>query len=432
MPLQTAGTEVYSYALSMNLKSFGVDVCIIIPNYGKNISVNYEYNGITVHQFAEPSLIDRSLIMGKRKPDGLVSFKALLQEETPDLVNFHELAGSNGITINHVKAAKDLGAKVVMTFHLSGYTCMTGSLVYKGEKLCDGKMKKISCSKCYLHSKGYGWLSPLLTPLSSMIDSAGIDTTSLRNKFGTALGTASLVKQKKNQFLKLTNICDSLVVLTDWYKKILVLNGVNISKIKHIPQALPYRASIRADRFTDCESLTVKLMFLGRISPFKGLHHLLEAINVFTSEQVSLDIYGQTNDREYENHCRKMSSSKSNIRWMGELSQGRVLNTMQQYDALCLCSTFSEMSPLVIQEAFAAGIPVIASHVYGNAEQIHHGVNGLLFRFNNIESLREQIQSCINNPMLLKRLARNIIPPSDFSEVAASYYQLYHKILSDS
>lgn len=51
---------------------------------------------------------------------------------------------------------------------------------------------------------------------------------------------------------------------------------------------------------------------------------------------------------------------------------------------MSLCSTFSEMSPLVIQEAFAARLPVIASNVYGNAEQITHGENGLLFNFNDV------------------------------------------------
>ena len=102
---------------------------------------------------------------------------------------------------------------------------------------------------------------------------------------------------------------------------------------------------------------------------------------------------------------------------------------MHQYHALCLCSTFSEMSPLVIQEAFAAGIPVIASHVYGNAEQIQHGVNGLLFKFNNVQSLHEQIQLCIDNPVLLDGLRHNIKPPKSFSNVAAAYKDLYSSLI---
>ncbi len=432
LPHQIAGTEIYVYALTRNLLSFGINAAVVIPNYRKYINEKYEIDGITVHQFSEPSLVERSLIMGKRKPEGLSSFITLLHQQRPDVVHFHELAGSNGITFHHVQAAKDVGAKVVMTLHLAGYSCMTGTLVYNGEKLCKGEINKMSCSKCYLHSKGYRCLSPILAPLSSMIDSAGIDTTEWQNKLGTALGTARLVKQKKYQFQNLANACDILVVLTEWYKKILVLNGVDINKIAYIPQALPFSSSLVKVNSNNIQSLPISLMFLGRISPFKGLHLLLEALKDLSEETVCLDIYGQTNDQDYESKCRKLSSGKSNIRWMGLLPQDQVLNTMQQHDALCLCSTFSEMSPLVIQEAFAAGLPVIASHVYGNAEQIQHGHNGLLFQFNNVHCLRNQILSCIEDSSLLKRLAGNIKPPPDFAQVADAYHQLYQKILSDS
>ena len=59
------------------------------------------------------------------------AFNAFLKSEKPDIVHFHELAGSNGIGINHVLAAKKYGAKVILTFHLAGYTCGTGTLIYK-------------------------------------------------------------------------------------------------------------------------------------------------------------------------------------------------------------------------------------------------------------------------------------------------------------
>ncbi|MBU6157439.1 MAG: glycosyltransferase [Bacteroidetes bacterium] len=431
LPHQTAGTEVYTYALSKNLKLLGVDVSVIIPNYGKNTTDQYEYDSIIVHQYPEPSLVDRALIMGKRKPDGLKSFIDLLLEQKPDILHFHELAGSNGISINHVKAAKELGFKVVMTFHLAGYTCMTGTLVYKGKKLCDGEIKKMTCSKCYLHYKRYELISSFLPTISSLINYSGIDTLSWQNKLGTALGTIQLIDQKKLLFQNLVNNCDSLVVLTQWYKKILVLNGVDPAKITYIPQALPYPSYCDKSKFYIKNDLPLRLMFLGRISPFKGLHLLLDAIKEFNKNQIILDIYGQTNDDAYENQCRGLSKGKSNIRWMGILPNDKVISTMQTYDALCLCSTFSEMSPLVIQEAFAAGIPIIASHVYGNAEQIQHGVNGLLFKFNDVESLREQIQLCIDNPNLIRQMEQNIKPPADFSEVASAYYQLYQNLLYD-
>lgn len=52
---------------------------------------------------------------------------------------------------------------------------------------------------------------------------------------------------------------------------------------------------------------------------------------------------------------------------------------MVNHDVLCLCSTFSEMGPLVIHEAKAGGIPILAIYIFGNAEQIQDGVDGLVF-----------------------------------------------------
>jgi glycosyltransferase involved in cell wall biosynthesis len=88
------------------------------------------------------------------------------------------------------------------------------------------------------------------------------------------------------------------------------------------------------------------------------------------------------------------------------------------------------MSPLVIQESNAAGIPVIASNVYGNAEQISHNHNGLLFEFNNVNDLREQIIRCLNERSLLQDLTKNIKPPRSFKEVGREYLDLYNNLLN--
>ena len=120
LPHQTAGTEIYAYSLSRELQDNGVSVSVVIPNYKKSNSEEYIYNGLKVFKYAEPSEVNRSLIMGFRKPDGLSSFISILKEQKPDIVHFHELAGSNGITIHHVKAAKHSGAKVLFTLHLAG------------------------------------------------------------------------------------------------------------------------------------------------------------------------------------------------------------------------------------------------------------------------------------------------------------------------
>lgn len=429
LPQQTAGTEVYTWALSKQLQQKNIEVEVVIPNYGKKDSASYVYDELHVFRYAEPSVVDRSLIMGIHKPEGLKEFVAHLQKEQPDIVHFHELAGSNGITLHHVIAAKNNGAKVIMTFHLAGNTCKTGNLLYKDEELCDGLIRLQKCSSCYLHGKGNTAMNALLLPVSTVFNHLGIDTTKWNSKPGTALGTVHLTEQLKKNFETLVQHCDCVVTITEWYKQVLLLNGVKENKISYIPQGLPLQPSAQLNTEIARTSAAIRLIFVGRISRFKGLHLLLEAVMDLPPHQIELDIYGHTGDEVYENEWRKKTEGHNNIQWKGKLQQQEVVQTMRQYDALCLCSTFSEMSPLVIQEAFAASIPVIASNVYGNAEQIKHDVNGLLFRFKDVASLKEQLQRCIDEPVLLQSLKKNLKPPRSFKEVGDAYEQLYKEVL---
>jgi glycosyltransferase involved in cell wall biosynthesis len=174
----------------------------------------------------------------------------------------------------------------------------------------------------------------------------------------------------------------------------------------------------------------LKLLFIGRISKFKGLHILIDAVMKINKDLVQLSIFGNTDEIDYEQNLKNVTKDQDNIIWMGLLNKEDVLNKMVQHDILCLCSTFSEMSPLVIQEAFAVGLPVIASNVYGNAEQIIHDKNGLLFRFNDPLDLKFQIERCINESTLLDDMSKNIIPPRSFDDVTEEYIKLYKSLLN--
>jgi glycosyltransferase involved in cell wall biosynthesis len=359
----------------------------------------------------------------------LKHFNTYLQEAKPDIVHFHELAGSNGITLKHAQAAKAYGAKVIMTFHLAGYSCKTGILVYKGQASCDGVVNLHKCSSCYLHTKGYTSLASPLTSVSATLDHLSIDTSNWNSKIGTALGTVPIIAKLKIDLNALVASCDTIVAITKWYKRQLLANGVNEEKISFIPQGLPFKANIVLVK-NKVNHQPLQIIFLGRINKFKGLHLLIRALDGIDPSLVNLSIFGNSDDLVYENDLRNRTHEMTNVFWKGKLLQEDVVSTLNRHDILCLCSTFSEMSPLVIQEAFAAGIPVLASNVFGNAEQIKHNHNGLLFQFNNVADLRSQILRCINEPELLKKMSESIVPPRSFEEVGGEYYRLYKSLLN--
>ena len=427
LPEQIAGTEVYTWALSKALQKYGVNVKVIIPNYGKVDSEDYIYDNLQVHKYTETSIVDRSLIMGFKNSNGLECYKKYIEEHKPDIVHFHEIAGSNGISLNHILAAKSTGTKIIFTFHLASNTCKTGSLIQNELSLCDGKIDINKCTACYLQTKNRG---SVLASVSSLFYKLHINTTKWNSKIGTAFGSSFLIEKQKKDFETLINSCDQVVTLTKWYEKVLHLNGVSPFKINFIPQALP--SSIRGGLINTEKdgSKVLKVIFLGRISHFKGLHLLIAAVTKLPFDKIRLDIYGQSENSDYEKILKEKSKVYSNIRWRGKLLQKNVLQTIQQYDILCLCSTFSEMSPLVIQEAFAAGVPVLASDVYGNSEQISHNKNGWLFKFKNEYDLQIQLQKLIDNPAMIEKAKGNIKPVRDFEMIAKEQLIVYKKAMA--
>lgn len=428
LPEFVAGTEIYTLRLAQALQQKGYEILVLIPHFDKVENKEYEFEGIRAICYSETSVSDRNMILGKTKPSGLDNFALILVDEQPDLIHFHELAAGRGINIFHVEIAHTLKIPILLTCHLATYTCSTGSLVYKDIEKCDGAMSMRKCTECICTSKNISEIKTnIITQSALLLHNFKINSTNLNNSLGTALGLPSIINKKQKDLLKLGQLSDKIIVLTEWYKNILEKNGLPSEKLSYIKQGLTSNVTTYLDNTR--LKYPLKIVFLGRISKLKGLHLLINAITALPINKISLHIYGQETEQEYALNCKQKSASFKNIHWMGILSSDKVVETLAHYHVLCLPSLFSEMSPLVIQEAFAAGIPVIASDVYGNAEQIQEGVNGWLFRFKDTKHLTEKLQLLMNDLSLIDR-AKKYLPKSDsFEDIAKKHIILYNQVI---
>ena len=78
LPDQIAGTEIYVNALARELNNLGVESKVLIPNYGSTETIKYEYEGIEVIKYAEPTKASREIITGEKAPAGLDNFLEVL------------------------------------------------------------------------------------------------------------------------------------------------------------------------------------------------------------------------------------------------------------------------------------------------------------------------------------------------------------------
>lgn len=432
-PSHMAGTEVYTHALATLQKKDGIDVSVITPfiDYLSpgNIQEHYVYEGIDVYQFKEPgNPSDTDLYTGKKKPEGIDNFISLLKKLKPDIVHFHEINISNSFCMDHLKAARQYGARVFYTVHLSALTCYTNMLV-RNKKPCDGMLAAGTCTACSYNTFfniPYAVARPL-SVVANLAASLGISSVLKKGRLKTMLSVPLVIKRKKRDIATAVQYLDKLVCLTDWYSKMLLYNDIPAEKIAVIKQALAHHTNeSRSIAKNAGAGGPVKLVFIGRLQPQKGVLMLINAVSAFAPGQFILDIYGKEEVRsDYFEQCISAATKTPGISWHGALKSNEVISTLRRYDMLCLPSTISEMSPLVIQEAFAAGIPVLASRGYGNAEQVEHGVNGLLFDMNSSAALTEQLNVIISNKEMLQQMHRNISAPASFDTVHKQYMQLY-------
>jgi glycosyltransferase involved in cell wall biosynthesis len=163
------------------------------------------------------------------------------------------------------------------------------------QKPCNGVIDGSACTYCSFRTRGLSaFSSGLLNTGAAVLKFAGLNTGLYKSSIATALGMHFLIEQKKKNLAELTGLVSKLVVITDWYRNILALNHVPAGKIRVIKQGLPH-STITGPAAVIPES-PLRLIFIGRISQFKGVHLLLKALEGIEPSKVELVIYGPIAD----------------------------------------------------------------------------------------------------------------------------------------
>ncbi len=124
-----------------------------------------------------------------------------------------------------------------------------------------------------------------------------------------------------------------------------------------------------------------RLLFAGRLIKRKGVVDLVRALAQSRLDGAQIVFAGAATDPEYERLVRQESSRLNlvdRIKYRGLLDESSMLEEFSRAEALVLPS-YQETAPMVIQQAMAAGVAVIATRICGVPYQIQHNVTGLLY-----------------------------------------------------
>ncbi|TCP61493.1 YheC/YheD family protein [Baia soyae] len=182
------------------------------------------------------------------------------------------------------------------------------------------------------------------------------------------------------------------------------------------------------------------LLFVGRIIPQKGLHHLLEAFVEVVKQEPDAKLliagssyYGKEFETEYLKKCKKLvEPCVTQVEWLGYVPNDQLPSIYQLADLLITPSVGNEAFGLVNLEAMATGLPVLSTTVGGIGEVVQDGVNGKLLSPDILSKRIEKVLlHWLKNPQLLKEMGQQSrkIVEEKFSwkrvaEDLKSYYQM--------
>jgi glycosyltransferase involved in cell wall biosynthesis len=284
----------------------------------------------------------------------------------PDVVHVHNFFPQ--ISPSIYDACLNEGVPVVQTLHNYRLIC-PGAMLMRAGKICEqcitGSPYQAALYGCYRGSK-----------LGSLV-------------------VAHMVAKHRQQGTWQHKV-NRFIALTDFAKSKFVEAGFPADKISVKANFVhdPLQETARPNPTTPSFAL-----FVGRISEEKGIKTLLKAWSSLDN-QALLKVAGA-------GPLEALLPGKKNIAALGRQSTEEISRLMQQAAFLVLPSEWYEGFPLVLVEAFAHGLPVLASRLGSMADIIKDGETGLLFEPGNADDLADKMKSLLDNPQQAQQLGDN-------------------------
>lgn len=405
-PENLGGTEIYSWSLARELVRAGHEVHIFYPTTDLiPKEERIERESISLWRVPLPeSREDENPISQYwhtfRDGEIELAFQRFLAEVRPEVVHFQHV---QGVSARLIELAA--GIPRIVTLHDYWYFCANSQLIRPDRSPCDGPDEGCrSCVDCATERADLTWMRSL-RPL------------------------VALPFAYRNAYLRrLASQVDLFIAPSEFLRRQYVQQGFPADRIVVIENGLDRdKLAPSQDRIAPPPLTRPHFGFLGSLAWQKGVHVLIEAFNRLGNE-ASLTIYGsETIFPDYVEELKALATHP-NIRFAGPVDPRHVGDVLRQVDCLVVPSLWYENSPLVIQEAFGVGTPVIASRLGALTEKVSEGKAGRLFTAGSVEDLSQVLMELSADPSRLDAMARQTTPAPAMDLHAASLVQLYQRL----
>lgn len=189
------------------------------------------------------------------------------------------------------------------------------------------------------------------------------------------------------------------VYLVETLRHLEVSHGRGIHRAYWFPTARPIVSAARATPPSACRHF----VYVGHVTRAKGLPELVAAMSQLAGD-VTLDVYGPLLD----DLSAEVFASRPGITYHGPLPPAEVVSTMRRYDAFVLPTrAVTEGYPGTVLEAYAAGLPVVASRIGGIPEIVDESA-GALVAPGDVDALAEAMRRLCADPVYYGALRRGV------------------------
>ena len=205
------------------------------------------------------------------------------------------------------------------------------------------------------------------------------------------------------------NSTDGLICLSEGWKKFFTgtFKDANVYVLENAIDLEPFLETGEYRDYKVEDEFSV--LFLGRISKMKGCFDLVEVAKKLRGVDMPIKFVlagrserGETSKLKWTIHDEKLGDR---FDLPGEVTGFRREDLFRKADAFILPS-YAEGMPITVLEAFAVGLPTIATNVGATPEVIQDGENGLLFEPGNIEGMTNALVRLANDKTLRERLGK--------------------------
>ncbi|WP_238354764.1 glycosyltransferase [Kribbella sandramycini] len=273
----------------------------------------------------------------------------LLQANRPDVVHVHNTFPLFSPSV--LRAAAKLGLPIVATLHNFRLMCANAVLQRDGRP-CDSCVGKL----------------PLAAVRHSCYRESRVQTLPLATSIGV-----------HNSLHTWQRYVTTLIAPSEFVRERYVAHGYDADRIVVKPHAVPHDGQVRSGPGE-------AVVFLGRLVEDKGFADLLRA---WDSSLGRLVVIG---DGPLRAEAEARAREDLSIQVLGQLPWARCMEVLRQARAVVVPARSYETFGLVVVEAFAHGVPVVASRLGALAELVDDGETGALAGPGDAEGLRKAIE----------------------------------------